>query len=143
MEKLIFFEPGFDKRSSDPDKNYGIGGMQIRFVLKGEKGATQFVIGTDWYPESTQKEYLVRFPKRTSVQPMGFDVGYHSLTPQYEGQEIMQDACEYLDGKPCYYDGSGLQADELIPAFLERGTDAVWEKLKAVYKNRFERDELP
>ena len=140
MEKLIYFEPGYDKRSSDPSKNYGIGGMKIRFVLKGDKGAVQFLIGTDWYPENTQKEYMTRFPNKTEVQPMGWDIGYHSPVPMYDSQEIAQDNCEYLDGKPCYYDGSGLRADELIPAFLERGVDAVWEELEEEYKYRFEKD---
>ena len=85
MEKLIFFEPGYDKRDPNPTKNYGIGGMKIRFVLKGDKGAVQFLIGTDWYPANTQREYLTRFPNKTEIQPCGWDIGYHSLVPQYEG----------------------------------------------------------
>ena len=140
-ERLILFEPGFDKRDPDPKKNYGIGGMKIRFVLKGEKGAMQFLIGTDWYPYDTQKEYLSRFPNKDNVQPGGWDIGYHSLTPMYEGQESMTDVCEFLDGKPCYYDGSGLAADRLIPAFLARGADAVWEELEEWYQTKFEEEE--
>jgi hypothetical protein len=136
MEKIIRFEPGFDKRNPDPNINYGIGGMKIRFVLKGEKGAMQFLIGTDWYPYSTQKEYLTRFPEKHDIQPSGWDIGYHSPIPMHEGQEPMSSECDILGGT-CYYDGSGLAADRLIPAFLERGTDAVWEKLTEWYTDRF------
>lgn len=138
MEKLILFEPGYDKRTNDPKTNCGISGMHIRFVLKGDKGAVQFLIGTDWYPKNVQEEYNRRFPEKNDVQPLGFDIGYHSHTPFHEDQ-YKHDNCPYLDGKPCYYDGSGLRADELIPAFLERGTDAVWEELEEEYKYRFEK----
>jgi hypothetical protein len=54
----------------------------------------------------------------------------------HEGQEPMSSECDILGGT-CYYDGSGLAADRLIPAFLERGTDAVWEKLTEWYTDRF------
>lgn len=140
MEKLILFEPGYDRRSTDPNKNYGIHGMQIRFVLKGELGAVQFLVFTDWYPERTQKEYMVRFPTKDSVQPYGADIGYHSQKPTYPGQDKLSDACEFLGGVPCYYDGSGLAAESLVPEFLERGTDAVWERLESYYQSVF--DEL-
>ena len=62
--------------------------MKIRFILKGEKGVMHFLIGTDWYPYHTQKEYLVRFPEKTEVQPMGYDIGYHSPVPMYEEQSV-------------------------------------------------------
>lgn len=42
-ERIVEFTPAFDKRSSDPSKDYGIHGVDMRMVLKGENAATQFV----------------------------------------------------------------------------------------------------
>lgn len=138
-EKLIQFLPGFDKRHPDPTKNYGIKGMEIKFVLKGEKGATQFVIYTDWYPTEVQKEYFYKGLDRKyfSVRPMGADIGYHSPIPMFEDQKPIIESCEYIDGKPCYYDGSGLAAEKLVPLFLEMGVDVVWNKLEEDYEYYF------
>ena len=138
LEKIIEFNPGYDKRDPNPNKNYGIHGMQIRFLLKGEKGATQFLLFTDWYPAHTQEEFFYR-PRGSFYrpQPTGADVGYHSPVPQYEGQETIHDACEYLDGSPCYYDGSGLAADALALEFLEHGDKVVWQRLEDRYIQLF------
>lgn len=40
MERITKFYPAFDKRSSIPGKNYGIHGVELRMILKGNKGAT-------------------------------------------------------------------------------------------------------
>jgi hypothetical protein len=123
--------------------NYGIGGMQIRFLLKGEKGTIQFLIGTDWYPPHVQESMRSRFAQqdrqRFNPKPHGWDVGYHSLTPMYEGQETVSDSCEYLDGKPCYYDGSSLRADKWVKdIFLKEGSDGIWREMEKEYVYQFE-----
>lgn len=48
----------------------------------------------------------------------------------------MADNCHVLGGK-CYYDGSGLQADEWLKEFLEGGTDWLWPKLEERYYLQF------
>ena len=137
MKRIIDFVPGYDKRDPDPKKNYGIGSMMIWFVLKGERGAVHFSITTGWYPENVQREFYARKKVLDIVNPVGADVGYHSPEPMYEGQETVDDSCEYLDGKPCYYDGSGLAADDLAKRFLVDGDSTVWSELENVYIQRF------
>ena len=140
MEKLIECGPGYDKRDPNPSKDYGICGMHIRFVLIGDKGATQFVIFTDWYPPDTQQRLFDEAQPGMSffsMKPMGADVGYHSPVSQYDGQEPIDDECPYLDGKPCHYDGSGLAADALVKVFLVEGVDAVWDELQDEYDHYF------
>lgn len=83
FEKITNVRLPFDRRSPDPKTNYGIHGLDVWFILKGPKGATQFAV-------------------------TGFDVGYHSLEPQYEGQTKME--CTMFG--ECYYDGSSLRADD-------------------------------
>jgi hypothetical protein len=142
FERLVEFSPAYDKRNPNPDKNYGIHGVEIRFVLKGLKGATQFVIYTSWYLPHVQRELYGKGELNSSlkyggIEPMGTDIGYHSPISKYEGQKVMSDHCPYLDGKPCYYDGSSLRAGEFIPEFLEGGDKAVWKMLEDEYGRRF------
>ena len=132
MERIYEIAPAWDKRSSDPSKNYGVHSVEIRMILKGELGATQFAFSTGWYlPEVMAEGRIKQRP------PMGVDVGYHSPHPQYEGQEVLMEDCPYLDGKPCYYKGSGLQADTLLDTMIRKGGDAVWEELESRYRELF------
>jgi hypothetical protein len=160
FKRIVEFSPAYDGRPSsegglkewrtksmkDDDgtdhTNYGVGSVQIRFVLKGKKGAIQFLIGTDWYPPHVQESMKFRLSQRAPEcvrpKPDGWDVGYHSLVPMYEGQEKMSDSCEYLDGKPCYYDGSSLRADEWVKdIFLKEGSDGIWLEMEKEYVARF------
>jgi hypothetical protein len=47
------------------------------------------------------------------------------------------DPCPYLDGKPCYYDGSGLQAERIYNVLLAEGSDGVWRALEEYYRSTF------
>lgn len=138
MEKTVCFEPGFDKRSADPAKNYGIKGMSIRFVLRGERGATQFLLFTDWYPQRVQEERWANGKRLPffELQPMAADIGYHAREPQYEGQEPITSSCPLLGG-PCYYDGSSLNADPIRDRLLVDGDQAVWDALEQLYIEQF------
>ena len=132
MEKIVRFSPAYNK-----GKEYGIGAVRICFVLKGELGAVQFLIGTDWYlPEDQKRVAAMPHLSWHETQPMGWDLGYHSPVPQYDEQGTMG-ACEYLDGKPCYYDGSTLNAEPVRDKFLAGGDDAVWDELGQLYVRMF------
>jgi len=130
MEKLIEWTPAYDKRHADDKKNYGIGCVTVKFLLKGKLGAVQFYILSGWHLPHVQEEHR-NHPG--FANPVGADVGYHSPKPIYEGQTPIDDSCPYLDGKPCYYDGSGLAADTLFDEFVTKGIDAVWNKLEEEY----------
>jgi hypothetical protein len=134
MERLVTITAAFDKRHANPSKNYGVHGCELRMVLKGELGATQFVLYTGWMLPHVAEEFKA---KKYVNEPMPADLGYHSPTPMYEGQEQINDSCEYLDGKPCYYDGSGLNAEPAFGVLLEGGSDALWGFLEEYYIERF------
>lgn len=139
LEKIVEFSPAYDKRHPEPSKNYGIGGVQIRFVLKGKEGAVQLLLGTSWYlPHVAEwlREKGSRFEKLYEP-PKGWDLGYHSPKPIYEDQSLAVDSCPYLNGKPCYYDGSGLAADPIRDRLISEGSEAVWEELTDYYNGRF------
>jgi hypothetical protein len=97
MERITKFFPAFDKRSTDPKKDYGIGTVRCHMVLKGERGAVHFVFSTGMFLPETMQEYAREgrlTPTKLSSdkfflinEPMGYDVGYHSPKATYEGQE--------------------------------------------------------
>lgn len=135
MEKSIEFEPAFDKRGQNPD--YGIHGVQLRFLLKGEQGAVQFVLYTNWHLPHVQKELDgKRDLNHVLCHPMPADLGYHSKTPRYEDQQKRTD-CPFLDGADCYYDGSSLNAQRIYHTLLTSGSDGVWKELEAYYEGIF------
>lgn len=144
FEQIVWVSPAFNKRDPDPKKDYGISACRITFILKGPKGAVQFMVGTDWYLPDDQREnryrqynYNARFD---NIQPSGWDVGYHSPKPMYNKQTPMAN-CTLMD--PCYYDGSSLLADEWVPHFIEGGTNWLWPKLEEQYRLRFETESSP
>lgn len=155
LERIVTVSPAFDGRpaskggvqgwrkpSMKPDDgtsntDYGVGSCRITFLLKGPAGAVQFMVGTDWYPPHVQEARAGKPRASYEIQrPHGWDVGYHSRKPMYEGQTSMG-PCDYLDGGECYYDGSGLRADEWIPVLLKEGSEGIWRLLEAEYEDIF------
>lgn len=143
MEKFVKFEPAYDKRNSDPNKNYGIHGVNIRFILKGEHGAVQFLLYTNWQLPHVKKEHIAnkvgkpmdKYELEAYFYPMATDLGYHSKVKFYDGQYESED-CEYTGGK-CYYDGSGLAAEDVFEKLLSGGDTAVWKEMEDYYVYKF------
>ena len=137
FERIVEFSPAYDQRNPNPNKDYGIGSMTIRFVLKGPKGAIQFVLTTDWHLPHIQKTMPnLKSTGMSGLRPWATDIGYHSKHPMYDGDSPIQRDCPYTDGI-CYYDGSGLRADKMIPDFLANGSDWLWKELENDYQMRF------
>lgn len=144
FEKWIEFSPSRNWIREPPSENYGITTVKISFYFKGAAGAVQWVIGTEWGIEPVRK-HLGKFSHRKHQkydQLTGFDLGYHSPKPMYEGQLLTMDECPVING-PCYYDGSSLSAYDPIEGFLARGTDWLWPKLEQYYRCQFEDGEYP
>ena len=145
-ERTITFNAAWDKRSDIPSQNYGIHGVTIRFVLKGPAGATQFVLYTNWQLPEVTKELARRPPYEARggdphwmERPIPVDLGYHALTPQYEGHTPMG-SCDLFPELPngCYYAGSSLAAEGVYDILLREGSEGVWKRLEEEYRKRFE-----
>lgn len=178
MERITKIRPAWDKRNPDPKKDYGIHSMQIWMILKGDLGAVHFTFSTGIFLEETEK----RLAKEGSldweelspghwfsvIKAMGYDVGYHSPKPLYEGQEVVWptkriepkkkapmnfededtlptyekigDAAPVCEwlGVPCYCDGSAMRAEEWFNILRAEGSDKIWEMMEAEYQSRFE-----
>lgn len=143
-ETWVEVSPSYYLVRDEPAKNYGVGNVRMWFYLKGPKGAVQFQIGTDWGIKPV-REHLERFgwsQYDDPRQPRGWDLGYHSHEPHYDGQGPMGDDCEVLGGK-CFYDGSSLQAEKVVEGFLAGGTNWLWPKLAEYYRYTFEDGPYP
>lgn len=93
-------------------------------VLAGAKGAVQFAA------------YLSG-PVIGDMGPMAVDLGYHAIEPVYRGQVSLEENCQYLRHKPCYYDGSTLAAGPVLRLLQETGEEAVWVFLADYYHRVF------
>lgn len=144
MERIVEFNPAYDERNN-PKGNYGIHGVNLRMMLKGDKGVVQFVLYTNWHLPHVQDELESKmvgkdkFYIQTITRPLPADLGYHSPKPIYEDQLPMSDSCEYLDGHECYYDGSGLNAERIYDVLLKEGSEGVWRELEEYYSHVFNR----
>ena len=140
FERIVEFRPAFDKRDPDPAKNYGIHGVDLRMVLRGELGAVQFLLYTNWQLphvtlEAQSQPIRDRIDLKIRWMPLPADLGYHSPTPKHEGQEERD--CDLLPGGKCYYDGSGLNAQRIYETLLRAGSDGVWKELEEYYSELF------
>lgn len=67
---------------------------------------------------------------------MGHDVGRHTPRPVTSWDGTPQESCVYLDAMPCYYDGSTLQAMELLQRVVAIGSeDAIWDELAGYFRS--------
>lgn len=141
LQRILEWSPAFDRRDPNLHKNYGIHGVEMRFVVKGPLGAVQFLLYTNWQLPHVRKEFAARGCDTYCLNaPMPADLGYHSPRPLYEGQEPISDKpCPYLDGKLCYYDGSGLNAERIFDVLCAEGDMGVWRELEAYYRETFSR----
>jgi len=150
MKHLVEFNSGFDcirfecvnqDSHCHPGSpgSHGRHGLSIRFVVKGDAGAVQFIIWTGWLPQFAVPSSIgvINVNDWTSGILMPADLGYHSKTPQYDGQNPIELACPYCDGQPCYYDGSSLNANDAMYTLVNGGGDALWTFLDAYYEAIF------
>lgn len=140
-QRIIRFEPAYDRRDPDPLKNYGIHGVNLLFVLKGEKGAVQFLLFTNWYLPHVRDELEAKRTDWTLFRPMPADLGYHSKIRLHEwnDEKPQFDDCEWTEGN-CWYDGSGLNAEPVFQRLLREGDSGIWAALEDYYTSTFEQE---
>lgn len=145
LERKFVVTPAYDKR----DEGYGQGCATMWFYVIGPKGAVQFSCMTGWYPHVIKKTTLTDWSDWAElwVRDLGphdkslpSDLGYHSPIPMYDGQSLISNKCDVLHG-PCYYDGSGLNANKPFSILVHEGSDRLWEFLEMYYHDTFEREE--
>ena len=96
FERIVRFERGYDcikfecvngLKSCKPGSggSHGAHGLQIRFVLKGDEGAIQFLLFTGLLPKTVESTFQP-FGGWCDREPfIPCDLGYHSKKPRYDG----------------------------------------------------------
>ena len=116
---------------------HGRHGLNMRFVSKGEAGAVHFLLFTGWLPQHLESSSAIMSFYDWGNDPLPAELGYHSKTPLYDGQEAGDVGCEFCDGAPCYYAGSGLQAYNAMYTLVNGGGEALWKFLDEYYNSVF------
>ena len=66
---------------------------------------------------------------------MGHDVGRHTPRRVASWDPAPNESCVYLDGMPCFYDGSTLQAMDMLRRVVAIGSeDAIWDELADYFR---------
>ena len=113
------------------------------WLVIGPRGATQFVCffhpRGSWLADFASKSPSGMYTMTADGAAfMGVDIGYHSPTPRYGGQEPMG-RCDVLKGD-CFYDGSSLRATELLEVWAAEFFDeeVLYRYLELEYRDVFE-----
>lgn len=137
-DRQVIFTPAFHKCSDEPGKNYGIGSVKMLWVLRHEGWAMTWDVFTDWgLPDAAFKDAApsCRHPSHAKGYPNhkghGGAVDWHSPVPTYEGQDLAQSRCVWLDG-PCYLDTGFCLGDDLFELLCKEGGEAVWAYLRVL-----------
>jgi hypothetical protein len=146
----IKFKCRWDKEGCKPGAggSHGIHGLDITFYATGDKGVVQFALSTGWKPVAVDKNnrfgLVPGMDKETAhLHPLPTDLGYHSPKPMYEGHDALTDKCDVLGGKKCYYDGSGLNANDAYYTLINGGDKELWKFLDQYYLCVFEDGDYP
>lgn len=154
FRREIRFKAGYNHLHMGGQRRGQQHGMEIIFLLFGDLGVTDFVLGTSWTPlgpvdedapgrepvhiepDNWRTGAILNYKHGLVSPPTGFDLGYHWLTPTYAGEEMYaDDECPFLpEGSMCHRDGSAAQADEVLRDFLAEGDEAVWRWLERRYE---------
>jgi len=133
------FYPAFDKRAEDPEKNYGIHCVTLRFAVSGPLGAVHFSLYTGWQLPKVQKEMELKAERTFSVEsarilnkPIPVDVGFHSPYPRGGSTEAHE--CDLLPGGECYGSGNMMRAKSFYDTLTQEGSEGIWKRLEGEYR---------
>jgi hypothetical protein len=141
MSELVrefFANPAYDKRDLEPTKDYGVGGILMNFVIKGDHGAINFVLSTNFVLPQTlefwqkKKEITKQIDLSYWLRP-NTDLCFHGLKPKYEGHKSHNDCC-WMPGKECYVECDSFGGDEAYQALLTGGSEAMWQYMEKRYR---------
>lgn len=114
---------------------------QQRWLLRGPAGVVVFHAGRHRADGDSPCALCLRFRSISHFDRDGhcwnaWDLGVHSRTPLFDGQDEFEPGEDcYLLGAPCYYDGSSLQAGEVLDRWLALGRPLGW--LRTVLARRY------
>lgn len=137
-QRIVRFLPAFDKRSPDPSKNYGVGGVGIYFVLKGAQGAVVLELLTPWMLPQVEKWHEALAEARPSLlraysNATAGNLQFHSPVELPDSRQSTG-ACNWLGMDHCWVvAGSFLAGDQAYLRLKTEGDEGLWAELQAFY----------
>ena len=149
LRRITHVRPGYDCRNvpckHERKGDHGIAGDEWTYVVTDGQTAINLSVLTSRYPDTVPP--VAREVAREAINRDGYgnlpsDLGRH-FTKRVSEWECPLESCLWLDGQPCFYDGSGLQALEFWLAHgdgskPEQG-EAFWVALEAEWREQAER----
>jgi hypothetical protein len=134
----------YDHRD-EPGSRLGAHGVDLVFILRGELGAITASISTGWMAKPLAHAMARPAGLNERLDKPGVDRGLRDLYPsgRYVGSHSLVNrseymtgptACDWLDGAPCYDDGSFTAGGEVMELLVTGGSDAVFERLERYYQ---------
>lgn len=140
MKRIKSFSEPFDRRDPDPNKNYGIHGIDLRMVVVGDKGAVSFVLYTNRHLRSVQQELVDKYVPEDFVRRDAILNYSGPFTPDREISEIIA----YHNMMESF--GSELGSNRILfralPADISyHSPKPMWEGQKPVGSTRRKKEE--
>lgn len=143
LTREVRFEKGYDYRDV-PNDGRGAHGMDIRFILRGPRGAIACKVSTGWmvnplvgrFSRSGNNERRRGVGLDLGVwdhYPSGSGIAAHVAEPPAGKDWLGPDDCDVLPGGRCYGDVGYLVADEFVLRLVRDGEDAAWDFLAEIY----------
>lgn len=155
MNRKLLFLPAFDRTDPDPSKNYGVGCLELRFLVSGSKGMVELQLLTQWYLPHVMKRRLQvlkqdiwmgkeDFLLEHFIEPNPIDLCYYSLVRRSEDESLFEEGISYFENKsPCYYGYKYLDENENVAKeialrkLVDEGDEALWKYLEEYYVEVF------
>jgi hypothetical protein len=155
MRREIKFFPAFDKTSPDPKKNYGVGCLELRFLVEGERGMVELQILTQWYLPHVMDRRLESFKRdvwsgkqdfllKSFLHPNPIDLCYLSLERLSEDDSFWEHGVSYFrNNSPCYYgykymdDNKNIAKEDAFMKLVSEGDESLWKYLEDYYVEVF------
>lgn len=126
-ERRVLFSPAWDRRNHDPEKNYGVSGVNIRMALIVGDWAAELVLMTPWMLPAVQAWHKSLEPRIGARVIPTCDACVH-----HRGGtgEFTSDKCHLFPGVSCEnVPVSSFEGDRLYSLLVEAGEEAVWDAL--------------
>lgn len=142
LVRKVDLDAAWDRRHKDPNKDYGVHGVNLRMAVCGPRGAISFVLYTGWHLPDVLQGWeghagVTREVLATLLRPLPADLGWHSLSPR--GHYSKMDDCPYLGGRACWYSGTSLGAQDAFDVLVKQGGERLWAYLEESYREAFEK----
>jgi hypothetical protein len=137
LKQIVEFSPAWNRQS----EGQGIGGVEIRFAVVGERGAVSFSVFTNWFLPEDERQVEAKVLETGALTLMRpFPALFAVHRAPNAGEELTAFCDCDLIGGPCTCDTSATRAVALFRLLVAEGSERVFDELSALYAANFEEE---